>query len=1066
VLPASLDNAPSIPDHELIKRIGRGGYGEVWLARNRTTHALRAVKIIFRHEFDDERPYQREFEGLLKFEPISRSHPSQLAVLHIGRDAAAGCFYYVMELADAVDEEDAGSEMEAGGKSPTLAPVSIPPTSNSHLLSPKQYTPRTLRSELRRRGVLPVAECVELARQLAIALAHLHGHSLIHRDVKPANIVYAGGVPKLADIGLVTQAGDGQSIVGTEGYMPPEGPGTPAGDLFSLGRVLYEAATGMDRREFPKLPPNLCERADAAEMIEFNEILLKLGAADASRRYRTAEELQSDLALLQAGRSMKRVRRLERQLAWARRSALTGVALLVLAASLVWVQLTRTRQAERERAFSDQHARELRQNLYAADMKTAHIALQENNRSRARELLDRHVPKRGEEDIRGFEWHYLSHLKDGDPAQRLQNSEHLVTDVVFSPDGSWLAVADMSRRIGLWKPRAGMTMQQNAIWESGGPPHMEHVAWLTNSSPRFGANSLVFSPDGKLLVSAGAETINIWSIEDRALVQQLSTSDVRGRYDERSYNSAAFSPDGSRMAFRPGTNRSAVAILDTATWETLAEIHGPEADPWRFLRWLPDGNRLLLAGREEMEIWDADARIKLLGWREPQIIDAIDVSPSGREIAITGMNRAVRVAASDSGKILSAFQADGYFVRSIAFSPDGRRVAVGADFQSVQVFDWQTGRLLKVLKGHLRRISTLAFDPTGRFLASGSWDGTARLWPLNPPPERNRLEGACWPVAFLDGGAGLLTYSYRDHLQIWDVRTATLRETVRLPDDHRVFYQAYPALSHDGRTLSFGLEDGSVQLWDWPARKTTRRLISTNGMIDAWVIGPDNSFAALIVNDQMVLQDLVTGKEEAYFPDSVPPLALSPDGRIVAVAAANASVHFLDVASRRTRIANTKPDFSGGNPYSIFSMAFAWDSRTLVTGSFDDRLWFFDSGAGNSLGFLQLKVPARGPAFSPDGRTLAIVGADDTLRLWHVPTRREMLALPLSGPLRRPIVFSPDGTVLAVGAGLEGGPSARLDTRAKGMSYWSSLYAKGDPPSVWLWRAPRAREEVNPARRN
>ena len=99
-----LPDALLVPDHDLIERIGRGGYGEVWLARNRTTRTLRAVKIVFRDEFEDERPYQREFEGLLKFEPISRSHPSQLAILHVGRNDEAGCFYYVMELADAAGE--------------------------------------------------------------------------------------------------------------------------------------------------------------------------------------------------------------------------------------------------------------------------------------------------------------------------------------------------------------------------------------------------------------------------------------------------------------------------------------------------------------------------------------------------------------------------------------------------------------------------------------------------------------------------------------------------------------------------------------------------------------------------------------------------------------------------------------------------------------------------------------------------------------------------------------------------------------------------------------------------
>src|SRR5262245_50660470 len=147
--------------------------------RNRTTNSLRAVKIVFRREFEDERPYQREFEGLLKFEPISRSHPSQLAILHVGRNDQAGCFYYVMELAD-----DAASPVRSSSRGNETHLSSGSDKDQSLVTSTATYIPRTLRHEIRQHGRLPVTQCVELGGALATALAHLHSQGLVHRDVK------------------------------------------------------------------------------------------------------------------------------------------------------------------------------------------------------------------------------------------------------------------------------------------------------------------------------------------------------------------------------------------------------------------------------------------------------------------------------------------------------------------------------------------------------------------------------------------------------------------------------------------------------------------------------------------------------------------------------------------------------------------------------------------------------------------------------------------------------------------------------------------------------------------
>jgi hypothetical protein len=338
----------TIPDHELIRPIGRGSYGEVWLARN-VSGQYRAVKIVSRASFDHERPYAREFDGIQRSEPHSRTHEGLVDILHIGRNDEAGYFFYIMELADDASAEGGGRSANAGepevekgkrrkgeGERLPADQSPLPPFPSAPLrpFSVGTYAPKTLHGELKRRGRFTTAEAVQIGLQIASALEHLHRHGLAHRDVKPANIIFVEGAPKLADIGLVAGAETTRSFVGTEGFVPPEGAGTPRADLYSLGKVLYEMVTGQARCDYPALPDNFRELPDRNELVELNEVIAQACEGDLKKRYRSAATMHADLVRLARGNSLRRRK------TWRRRMLAGGViglvASVVFLAALAW----------------------------------------------------------------------------------------------------------------------------------------------------------------------------------------------------------------------------------------------------------------------------------------------------------------------------------------------------------------------------------------------------------------------------------------------------------------------------------------------------------------------------------------------------------------------------------------------------------------------------------------------------------------------------------------------------------------------------------------------------------
>lgn len=224
-LPTDGKETPEIPDFDLIRRIGSGGFGEVWLAANQTTGQLRAVKVIALRRTDTSDPAGREITSITRLEAnVRRRHPNLLNIHHVGK--TADHLFYVMDLADDISGKPASSQ--------------------------PRYQPATLQRRLKR-GPLPPQQCWDYARQLFEALTSLHQAGMVHRDVKPANCLFIEGELKLADFGLVTDVDQQISRVGTLKYMPPDGRMDAQADVYAAGLVIYEMMTGLPVERFPHL---------------------------------------------------------------------------------------------------------------------------------------------------------------------------------------------------------------------------------------------------------------------------------------------------------------------------------------------------------------------------------------------------------------------------------------------------------------------------------------------------------------------------------------------------------------------------------------------------------------------------------------------------------------------------------------------------------------------------------------------------------------------------------------------------------------------------------------------
>ncbi len=727
---------PRVPDHELLRRIGRGAYGEVWLARS-ATGAFRAVKIVHRRSFDHDRPFEREFEGILKFEPVSRTHGSQVDILHVGR--GDDCFYYMMELAD---------DQATGGQ-----------------IHPDNYTPRTLKSDLLFQGRLLFEECVRIGLALATALEHLHTSGLVHRDVKPSNIIFINGVPKLADIGLVTGVDATRSFVGTEGFAAPEGPGTPQADLYSLGKVLYEISTGKDRQEFPDLPTQLRELPDREGLMELNAVIARACRHDPKDRYASAAAMCADLELLQSGKSLARLRRTEERLRLVQR---TGAVVAVLAALVALGWFWQVQQTRTMRALSKANARlaeENRQRIVRLGIANGVRLLDEGDTAGAllwfADTLSRVTNNPAEESIHRIRIQQT--LKRIPRVARVFPHENEVFACGFSEDGRRIVTGTEWGHLRVWDSRSGdpigkpLKLDVDAVWQARftrdgqrifasslrghgfiagyfHPTNTAAIIEVETGRARFAWSGpdLVradLSPDDRWLVTA--DTNHVIHVHDASDGQRIAN--LEGHTDRVTVFS--FNANGTVLA--SSSEDRTVRLWRLPSGEPL----GP---PLHFERALGPvvldrGGGLLAtttSGRHgadgpvnsTIQTWDVGTSASVGAPIEMQgRIEGLGfVSPGGQNL-LAFTDKECRLFNPVSHEpLLQPITPPGR-VHAASVSPDGRRVAFAGEEGLAGIWSFESGELSLSPWLRERGLTDVQFSPDGSQLLALSSDGTATL---------------------------------------------------------------------------------------------------------------------------------------------------------------------------------------------------------------------------------------------------------------------------------------------------------------------------------------------------
>jgi WD40 repeat protein len=939
----------------------------------------RAVKFVSRQSFRDQRPWERELSGIRKFEPISRSHEGFVDVLHVGINEEQGYFYYVMELGD--DR-----------------------TSGQNII-PEQYVPKTLSKEIKARGRLPLQDCLQLGLALSQAIGELHRHALVHRDIKPSNIIYVNGVPKLADIGLVAEANEARSYVGTEGFIPPEGPGTACADVYGLGKVLYEAATGLDRQQFPELPTVFDTVPEHEKFLELNEVILRACNNLPSKRYESGWEMHAALVVLANGKSVRRLHLLERRLSKLKRigaiSALATVALGGIGYQVYRERRDAIENLQRQVGASVAYGTRAEESgdplgalPYFAD------ALRLDVGNPAREITHR--------------LRFGSVLAQSPKLTRLWFEGKELAGAQFSPDGKSVLICQYEDKAVVRDLETGRRQEIPSGDE----------ALLAAS----------YSADGRWVVTAGEQGKKGEEVRKgiATLWDALTLREVRKFPSPKVLLNARFAPASWEGLHIITSCVDGYARLWDAQTGTLEQTFGPHSDEVHFAGFSHNGKLVVTASHDgTARLWQADTgeALRPVFQHDSWVIHAA-FSPDDKILVTAGADRVARVWDVETGAKLTPDLNHDDLVYSVQFSPSGGLFLTASLDGLVHLWRTDTKQALEGLSviRHVERVVSASFGRDDRQILTSCADGSVRVWDLAgcavaPGPThasfstdgsrsfsitgtkveisdavggRNSgpslapeptVEKAC----FSENGAYLATLSRVGnaqqpmwHLQVWDTGNAA---------------RIGPVLSFSGSPTNFCLSDNGrllatltaqvLESWDVPtgSRLGAPRRLSSPYEPLGWNRKRDH-LAAASTNEVCIwdARGQQLSEKPLTHPQAVTHLEFSPDGRYLVTCCSDPK--FTKCFAQVWDVGNgyrVGPSLNHGD--GVLWASFSPDSRQVVTCGEDFIAIVWDVATGTALTPpLRHRSQVRAAAFSHDGKWVVTASWDKTARVWDART--------------------------------------------------------------------------------